>query len=434
MPQPIPYIVGPHIQNKEMFFGRAEEVAQLQDALQVGNHKALIGLRRIGKSSLLYHICHHTDLPRPANGQITLVPVYMDLHNPDLRSIAGFGQFILKEVSRRTNEPLPSVTNVVELNTVLEGLNDKKYRPLLCLDEVEKMMEHLCFSADFFENLRYLGANSKVTFLTSSLHPLEEVVQHGGKTSPFFNIFTRLEIKGLDDAAARDLLTKPFSRAARVPPPTQHLDFVLSHCGHYPLFLQIAGSILWQSSAVDQLAFQAKFEAQAQDSLRQLWGGLSPAEQTAVTTLAKGDSLPEETIHDLERTGLVERGPANQPRLFSQTFAGLVQKGVFTRSATSRPFPTKAGGNSSPTATPAATTATPNVFFLLLFALIAFVLAAFIASMLFTDPKWRFVAIVFFFYPFLHLIALLADKITGKQFSQSMKEIMDGLWKLLRLK
>ena len=62
-----PYSAGPIVTDAEMFFGREEELRCIRDRLRKGGSMAVIGLRRIGKSSLLYQLAHQADqLPEGA--------------------------------------------------------------------------------------------------------------------------------------------------------------------------------------------------------------------------------------------------------------------------------------------------------------------------------------------------------------------------------
>ncbi|MBE2199941.1 MAG: ATP-binding protein [Anaerolinea sp.] len=78
-----PYIPGVTARDPAMFFGRADELAQLTDAIRKGSSQAVVGLRRIGKSSLLYHLSHHTSLPDH------VAIVYLDLLDANYHTAPG---------------------------------------------------------------------------------------------------------------------------------------------------------------------------------------------------------------------------------------------------------------------------------------------------------------------------------------------------------
>ncbi len=55
-----PYTPGGMIKTPAMFFGRAQALHRIRDRLRKGDSTAVVGLRRIGKSSLLYQLAHRT--------------------------------------------------------------------------------------------------------------------------------------------------------------------------------------------------------------------------------------------------------------------------------------------------------------------------------------------------------------------------------------
>jgi ABC-type phosphate/phosphonate transport system ATPase subunit len=72
-----------------MFFGRDEELKRIRDRLRKGDSTAVVGLRRIGKSSLLYQLAHQADqLPQG------VVAVYLDLQEAVHHHFAPSGQAV----------------------------------------------------------------------------------------------------------------------------------------------------------------------------------------------------------------------------------------------------------------------------------------------------------------------------------------------------
>ena len=71
-----PFIFGPKITDKEMFFGRQLELQRLGTLLRNMNSCSIVSLRRIGKSSLLYYLSEHA-LPQSEY----FLPAYIDLQD-----------------------------------------------------------------------------------------------------------------------------------------------------------------------------------------------------------------------------------------------------------------------------------------------------------------------------------------------------------------
>jgi hypothetical protein len=65
MPPVNPYSAGGMVIDPAMFFGRDDELRRIRDRLRKGDSTSVVGLQRIGKSSLLYQLAHQADSPPP---------------------------------------------------------------------------------------------------------------------------------------------------------------------------------------------------------------------------------------------------------------------------------------------------------------------------------------------------------------------------------
>ena len=334
-----PYILGPTVQNKAMFFGRLQEIAILQGAIEKGSSKAVVGLRRIGKSSLLYHLAHHAALPD------NIAIAYLDLLDARYHTIPNLLNGILQRIDRATGGryQFDLVSEMGAFTDAIERVKRDGYQPVICLDELERLMSHPeTFDRSFFEGWRALGSMGTIAFITASRVSINDVVQHNGETSPFANIFTELPLAGLDKVSARALLTDPFRAAGRNVPAPAYVDQTLLFTGRHPFFVQIGGDELWHNGAVNRKAFQQNLANATLNPMKQLWQDLRATEQTAALRLATGKgAVPrwEEAQHHLETIGLAEKDDRGQVRLFSDLLSEWLKKGIFQQSADLRPLP-----------------------------------------------------------------------------------------------
>jgi hypothetical protein len=324
-----PYIFGPIIQQPEQFFGRHRELAQLQDSARKGMSVAVVGLRRIGKSSLLYQFTHQT-VSRADN----LVIAYLDLHDSRCHNVPDLLTAALKALDKQLNRRyrFGAITTLEAFTEAVEQMREDGYRPVLCLDEMEALLEpsREGFDDNFFKALRYLGSHSKVAFVTASRTPLPEMIEWTSNSSSFSNIFTQLNLIGLSDTDARTLLTAPFRRAGlRIPPPL-HVQEAINLAGHHPYFLQLAGSILWEAMGMKGQRLRHDFANRARPPLRQLWQQLTPSEQAAAIKLAGGKAeVPhwEEFEAELWRLGIAEKNDRGKYQFFSALLAEWIRSG-----------------------------------------------------------------------------------------------------------
>ena len=83
---PNPYAAGGMVTDPKMFFGREDILRTITTRLAKKQSTSVVGQRRIGKSSLLYHVAHPAQLPQDV--RLVLVPV--DMHDSRFHTAADF--------------------------------------------------------------------------------------------------------------------------------------------------------------------------------------------------------------------------------------------------------------------------------------------------------------------------------------------------------
>jgi hypothetical protein len=220
-----------------------------------------------------------------------------------------------------------SVTDMASFSEMLHNLDHTGVRPVLCLDEFEEFMRHPDeFDDDFLEALRSLGGLSKLAMITASRTPLVELVRAGRLTSPFYNIFSQIELGLIEYDAARALRRVPFVRDG-IPLSAEHEALVEELGGRHPFFLQMACYHLYdalfspQGEWADRVRQYFNYDAKAQ--FERLWGQMRADERVALKVVI-GQGVPvketKETLKRLARLGLVEQKDGEW-RPFSQAFA-----------------------------------------------------------------------------------------------------------------
>ncbi len=411
MPVVNPYSTGGLVKDPAMFFGRKEELKRIRERLRKGDCTSVVGLRRVGKSSLLYQLAHQTDeLPEG------IVAIYLDLQDAVHHQPLGLLNSALKRLNERLNDrydlPPPKSMSLGAFSTAVKQIAADDFRPALCLDEVEELTDRDAFDDDFFEALRSLGNQRLLAYVTASGESLDVLIEQGGRSSEFYNLFANLDLAGLNDAAARALLTEPFRTAGFSPPPDDHVDYVLELAGRHPFYLQMAAYHLFEArkkgGALNRRALYEDFVREARPHFRNLWKRLSTDEQSGVKKLAGATAAVRDwdrTKPDLIRCGLAE-GDAVSPRLFSRVFGEMVKSGGIERKRAPRPRRPRKHQlkGESPT---------PTIYKYALVALASAVVALFIALLLPRDRFWPFLVALTVVLTF---ILVLADRLSGEQF------------------
>lgn len=274
---PNPFFYGGMIRDPRKFFGRKAELRTIFGRLGTTPPQcvSVVGERRIGKSSLLYHLTQVYS-QRLAEPQRYLF-VYLDLQSARCHSRAGLlaeivemllGQAKLSRSSEdgRWLDDLQAGLKegkAIDLALFEEAL-DRMYalglRPVVCLDEFEELIEHPQeFEDSFFDSWRSVAQRGHIAFVTASQAPLELLSRSGKLTSPFFNIFAKVPLGELEPDEARELITQPSDR----PFTEDEVKLALRLAGCHPYRLQIACSIIYEEKAkgrIDRRAVKRAYE------------------------------------------------------------------------------------------------------------------------------------------------------------------------------
>ena len=112
------------------------------------------------------------------------------------------------------------------LQQVVEELNREGFRIIITLDEFDRVTRSSTFDADFFAGLRSLAGHNSLAYITSSSRDLQELCHTQEiADSPFFNIFSTVQLGSLQPEEARALIVEP---SASTPYPLEeHGEMIL---------------------------------------------------------------------------------------------------------------------------------------------------------------------------------------------------------------
>ncbi len=238
---PNPFTYGGRITNPAQFIGRTKELREIFSALETASsgqlqHVQVVGERRMGKSSLLYHVTQIYKQRLTQSEKYRFV--YVDLQDAHCHKLEGLLKCVLGELKVSAKPTLPDFQEAVE------DLNCNGIYPVLCLDEFEHLTKHKDqFPDEVFEVWRSLGSGSKLAFITASQTSLGQLIQQGNLTSTFHNIFIYLELGNLTDLEARTLLAHNIDR----PFAEDEIGKLFKLAGYHPAHLQIAAQLLYEA-------------------------------------------------------------------------------------------------------------------------------------------------------------------------------------------
>jgi hypothetical protein len=229
------------IRSAEMFFDREDSLELLFGALMDGQSIAIIGQRRIGKSSFLACCCLPEIQKRVGFDLDNHLLILMDLEEYLQRTPDGFFAIVceqlLQQGRQRLSLEMPPGTSGDQFSQLLSQFKSQGFHPVLLLDEFDSIVRNPQFTPDFFSFLRAQANAGKVSYVTASLAALDQISHSGIVGSPFFNIFSHHSLGQFTEEAAVALITVP-SKAAGCLFTENEIQFVLEVAGRHPFYIQ----------------------------------------------------------------------------------------------------------------------------------------------------------------------------------------------------
>ena len=240
-----PFVTGSPITHPRYFFGRQKELKRLFNLLKRHplQNAAIIGKRRIGKTSLLHYLKNITTTPveelRPYQKSDWLPNpeiyqwIFVDFQDPRMSSKERFLSHILENLRIKIPENC-------DLDNFMDVVSDNLNRPtVILLDEIGVGLQR-CPELDdeFWESLRSLATNytgGNLAFILATHESPIELAHNTGHSSPFFNIFGYTATLGpLKEEEARELIA-----SSLIPFADGDVEWILEQSKGIPLLLQI---------------------------------------------------------------------------------------------------------------------------------------------------------------------------------------------------
>jgi len=323
---PLSYQPRTHLTDPDWFYGRSKELSDLFSYLNkpTPQNVQIVGQRRIGKSWLLQVV----SLDPALRAKYLSEPdkytfIYWDLQReiklaPDVflkRLLELVLIYLPGELRAECQTFAQQEDNDEALWEVFELLEADDHRVVLLLDEFAAITRNKAFAEDFFSHLRSLFGRSPLTCVTASYLSLGEMC-HLGPDSPFFNIFTRIQLELLNQEEAVGFVRDPLE-AHNIKVESDAIKGILRLTGPHPCFIsQLCHGLMHETlkagiiTKEDVELQNGPFQASVWDDFGYYWQRLSEVEQSLLREIADGNqpkSLENPVFLCLERLSLVRR-------------------------------------------------------------------------------------------------------------------------------
>lgn len=331
------------IKDSASFFGRKRELASIYARLQGSELQccSIVGSRRIGKSSLLFHLSrpevYRHYLGDRAERYMFVLLDPLELPSPTAERLF---QALLERLEAIGGDRLRvDPQRDADYDGMLRFITrcaDEGWRFVFCLDEFERLAANPHLDSDFFGYLRSL-TKYQVTYVTASKSSLERLCHRGRiDTSLFWNIFSQMDLGLMTDEEAHELITVPFERAG-ISLSEEERGRVLRLAGPHPFFIQVACFELFELkrsgsrlTEEDYRKWEEGFHSEARPHFEYAWDQLSGEDRKALQDLTVEGRVPAGwRLRGLKSKALIVQKEGG-PRPFSQAFEDFILSNVPT--------------------------------------------------------------------------------------------------------
>ncbi len=296
-----PFFSRQRITDLAFFYGRRRELEDLYSAVLTHQCRAVVGERKMGKSSLMTAAAQPAMMRQFGLDPTQYLFLYLDMEGMASAQRQDFWTELLDHLSaglpggdlRDQAERLLDGSDLrfLTVRRLLRRVRDAGLNLVIILDEFESLAANKNLDPDFYGELRSLAGEMGVVYLTASKRGLYELTYHHSSTlsSPFFNIFAEMPLGLMPDADARGLLAR-LSQYGDGPGLCEaEIDQAMALSGPHPFFCQIAGYCLYELPARGQprpaAAFEQairRYQAESEDHYRYLWSQLNESLRSAL--------------------------------------------------------------------------------------------------------------------------------------------------------
>jgi hypothetical protein len=345
-----PFIHRGMLKTLRLFWGRTLEFSHiygcLLDSEEEPQSVAILGQRRIGKSSLLYRI-YKKEL---ADGMYTeqleqTITVLVTMQNFVMSSSTQFYEQILEDIesfndklremvddarAKCANDPEKSFKQMLRKLTAMGLLL------VILIDEFEAVSKNQNFDLSFFNNLRALMQDRRLAFVISIQSDLEKLWEgqlvNSPHSSPFFNVFQHFTLRGFIEDETISYLQQ-FCSSDR--PDSLNPDEVVlirRFGGRHPFFINIAAYHLLENKisgnqlTLSEVEFEITNDPAVLLSYKYYWNALTNSYRTLLMNLVSGNlEYPysqeiERDLHWLFKLSLLEKNQNGRYMPFSESF------------------------------------------------------------------------------------------------------------------
>lgn len=311
-----PYYNTSALRNTSMLFGRTYLLRRVYSALANQQSVSLVGLRHMGKSSLL-HCLRLPELQQQFEYDFSqYIFVLIDLREYRHKESEDFFDAVSRQVilqSRGRLELRPQeYSGEHEFSAILAQIAEQNFHTVLLMDAFDNVTRNPNFDLSFFSFLRSQATLGKVSYVAATIAPLHKVCHSSIEELPFFNIFGKYTLQPLDLEDAHALATQP-AAAAGLTFSESEVTCALRLAGRHPFFIQRVCYVLFEekcrlhNAQVDCDHFTDLAYVELEPYFSSIWERLAPEQQKTLESQLIFNDVSHIEIPELGESYLFRR-------------------------------------------------------------------------------------------------------------------------------
>ena len=306
------YVYDEPVAGTEGFHNRASELTRISSRIAADRPQSvsIVGGPRMGKTSMVNQLCDPAAQTQFLDDPAQYVCLRLALRDQPADNPERF--FVRLSAALEAGGLDGVEPNYHGFNERVRQLMQQGRKLVLFFDDFGLVTQNRGFPVEFFSFMRSVANNNDVGYVTTSSAPLQKLCHtQAVEESPFFNIFTTVNLEAFKEEAARMLVEGPAQEAGA--PFDEEAEWILELAGGSPYLLQLTASVAFEARAAGGLAKEALSECAFRESrgfLEALWGDLSGQERDVLRASCAGkavDRRQEYAAESLERRGLLRR-------------------------------------------------------------------------------------------------------------------------------
>lgn len=304
-----PYVYQEPLKGRAGFFGRHSELMRVSSRIAADRPQSVsvVGAPLTGKTSMLNWLNDPAAQAEYLDDPAQYVFLFLGLRTQSPGNPQTF--FAQLDAALRQGGHGDMAHSYQGFDGLVRRLMQEGRKLVVFCDDFELVTSNQGFPLDFFSFMRSIANSNNVCYVTTSPAPLQQLCYTTDiEESPFFNIFTTVNLEPLKEEEARRLVEEPAREAGA--PFAEEVEWILKLAGAWPYLLQLTASAAFEARASGSLkekALEERAFKEARGFFERIWAEHFPeAQQEVMRAVCTGKGV--EQRHQYAAEALARRG------------------------------------------------------------------------------------------------------------------------------